>query len=667
MKRFDKGKLKTIQLKIMIPFILLIALTAIMVSLICNHYNLRSSVNESTKNLETQMDTLNNSFELYFENAEKTINRFTSNDLLLNYQPEKKEEILKMLKEMKSADDSIAYIYTGIEQTKEMIDPNGEDLDADYNPTEEDWYKRAVDAKGKIVWTEPYEDEGSGALVVSAARAYYNNNKLVGVFALDISVDSLIKMSNKIQPGKTGYSVILSPLGSFISNPNKKLIGKKIDSNIFRDIKNNGKMSSIEYKNHDSSYIFTYVKNSTTGWIIGAFVNKDDFESVVRSTYFPIAISFVVILLLVCLISYILAKRISKPINEVVERMTIISNGDLRSNDLHIHSHDEVGKLGIEMNMMQNKLKDIIKQISQASDVIAGQSKDLNQAANEVKSSSEEIATTMQELAAGTERQASYSSDLSSKMGNFVKELNEIDGQRKQMQLATNQVLDLTQEGSKLMESSSEQMEKIDQIVKNSVDKVQALNKESQKINKLVVVIKEIADQTNLLALNAAIEAARAGENGKGFAVVANEVKKLAEQVGYSVKDITDIVKKIQDEFVLVTNVLHGGYKEVEIGTEKIKITSETFNKISSFLIDMVESIQKISNKLSKIVQDGQQMNNSIQEVAAISEESSAGIEETSANSVQTSSAMDEIVHSSEQLSELAENLNRLINQFKYE
>lgn len=48
------------------------------------------------------------------------------------------------------------------------------------------------------------------------------------------------------------------------------------------------------------------------------------------------------------------------------------------------------------------------------------------------------------------------------------------------------------------------------------------------------------------MALNVAIEAARADENGKDFAVVADEVKMLAEEVKFSVNDMTNIVNSVQ-------------------------------------------------------------------------------------------------------------------------
>jgi len=178
-------------------------------------------------------------------------------------------------------------------------------------------------------------------------------------------------------------------------------------------------------------------------------------------------------------------------------------------------------------------------------------------------------------------------------------------------------------------------------------------------------VIQNIAGQTNLLALNAAIEAARAGEHGKGFAVVADEVRKLAEQVSFSVTDITGIVTKIQTESQIVTGALQAGYKEVELGTKQIETTGEKFNGINNALTEMVNIVHVTMDNLENITSRSDQMNTFIEEIAAVSEESAAGVEQTSASSQQTSSAMEEVSDSSKHLAELAEQLNELVLRFK--
>lgn len=359
------------------------------------------------------------------------------------------------------------------------------------------------------------------------------------------------------------------------------------------------------------------------------------------------------------------ARTISKPINLLMDRMKTIANGDLSHSPLEVKSRDEIGQLVTATNNMNENIRGLLHQVNVVSETVSSQSEELTQSAGEVKEGSEQIASTMQELASGSETQASSASDLSSTMMSFANEIDEAHINGGRIEQSSGEVIHMTAEGSKLMDSSKGQMLKIDQIVHDSVQKVKGLDKHSQEISKLIAVIQDISDQTNLLALNAAIEAARAGEHGKGFAVVANEVKKLAEQVSNSVSDITGIVTNIQTESSLVVESLEVGYKEVEQGTEQIEATGEKFNGIQAAIDDMVNNIKSVSESLGNIALTSQQMNSSIEDIAAISEESAAGIEQTSASAEQTTASMEEVAEGSRDLAKLAGELNELVMQFK--
>ena len=77
---------------------------------------------------------------------------------------------------------------------------------------------------------------------------------------------------------------------------------------------------------------------------------------------------------------------------------------------------------------------------------------------------------------------------------------------------------------------------------------VKQLSQASEKIDRVVKFISQIAWKTSLLSMNAAIEAARAGDAGLGFGVVAQEVKALAEQTSSAADEITREIGVISAE-----------------------------------------------------------------------------------------------------------------------
>lgn len=400
------------------------------------------------------------------------------------------------------------------------------------------------------------------------------------------------------------------------------------------------------------------------GWTVTAGTYLMDFNQPAKDVLNVILIIIGITLFIGTVIIWLFANKLSKPIQSVTNHLGYLATGDLTQEPIEIKVKDETGQLANALNQLQYNLVEMISGVSHASEVITTQSEELTHSAGEVKTGTEQIASTMEELATGTESQAGNAADLSSAMGTFVKRIAEANENGDYIQRSSIEVIKLTNDGSALMEASTSQMEMIDKIVHDAVIKVEGLDKHSQDISELVLVIQGIAEQTNLLALNAAIEAARAGEQGKGFAVVADEVRKLAEQSSVSVTNITEIVDRIQTESSLVAASLQHGYKEVEEGTNQIETTGETFKKISIAIGEMVEKINLVSENLDQIASNSHSMSGSIEEIAAISEESAAGVEQTSASSQQASSAMEEVAVSSEDLAKLAEELNGLVQRF---
>lgn len=387
-------------------------------------------------------------------------------------------------------------------------------------------------------------------------------------------------------------------------------------------------------------------------------------QSMNRSVIFLISINIISILLGFATL-LIISKLISNNLKQVVRATTKIAKGDLTLEPLPYKGKDEIALLSNAVNQLNENMRNIIEKVKDAATEVSSSSELLRTASQDVKMGSRQMVMTMDELATGAESQANSAAYLQEKMGQFVESVNHSQKEGEAVVLSSEQVLVLTNEGSKLMAESVAQMNAIDQMVSHSVEKVRGLDEKSAQISHLVDVVKDIADQTNLLALNAAIEAARAGEHGKGFAIVAEEVRKLAEKVADSVTEITHIVTSIESETDEVTTALNVGYDQVKLGTKQIEKTGESFKTIAYFMQSMVGSIDTVAARLKEIGENSQQMNVLITDIAAVSEEAAAGVEQSSASSQETASAMDEISTNAEQLAHLAEQLNKEIDVFK--
>lgn len=491
--------------------------------------------------------------------------------------------------------------------------------------------------------------------------------------------EGLRPINQNIDLGEFGYMFIADSNGNLLSHPtiegentwdNKDINGHYYAQEYIEIGLDGGGLSYYSYPlPNDQNQIEEKVTYSKAfpewDWVIVASTYMLDFNAPANEILTIIMVVIGATLFVGIIIIWLFANSISRPVNTVVDHMNHLADGDLTLDQIEIKSKDETGQLATAMNHMQAGLRDIISNVAEASEIITSQSEELTQAANEVRVGSEQVAVTMEELATGSESQANHSSDLSEMMGSFVTKVDDANENGEHIQESSGEVLELTNEGSQLMDASMKEMEIIDKIVHDAVEKVEGLDAHSQEISELVSVIQDIAEQTNLLALNAAIEAARAGEHGQGFAVVADEVRQLAEQSAASVTDITDIVNRIQEESSVVSSSLQSGYKDVESGAAQIAATGKTFNEINASVTDVVENISQVSENLADIAANSQEMNSSIQEIAAISEESAAGVEQTSASSQQSSSAMDEVANNSTDLAKLAEELNEVVRQFR--
>ncbi len=323
------------------------------------------------------------------------------------------------------------------------------------------------------------------------------------------------------------------------------------------------------------------------------------------------------------IITLLLIRSISNPVRQVTERIKLLADGDLTQDRIQVRNRDEIGQMVDSMNLMSEKLQHVIGGV-----VVSSQS---------VSAAAEQISASTEEIAGVSTSQAGSAQTLSELFKELTTVITAVANNADQAARFSNDSKQVAESGGAAVKDSIDAMEQLDRQMKRLTD-------DSSKIGEIIEVIDDIADQTNLLALNAAIEAARAGDQGRGFAVVAEEVRKLAERSGEATKQITSIIKGMQDNTKLsAESVVHA-----------VKLSQQTGDALQN----IVEKVNQAAGQVTDIAAASE-------EQAAQADEVQRAVESIAASSEEASASVEETASSAQSLANLAQDLNRMVEAFR--
>ncbi|MEI4827856.1 methyl-accepting chemotaxis protein, partial [Bacillus sp. FJAT-53711] len=194
---------------------------------------------------------------------------------------------------------------------------------------------------------------------------------------------------------------------------------------------------------------------------------------------------------------------------------------------------------------------------------------------------------------------------------------------------------------------------------------IQLLADKSKQIGDILEVIQNIADQTNLLALNAAIEAARAGEHGRGFAIVADEVRKLAEQSSTSSNEIGKLITEIQEDMRKTVSSMNHVNTEVQSGIIIANETKKSFTEILQSTNEIAKQIGSMVGIAQKMSKGADEVSVSVGEIAVTAQNNASSTQSVAASAEEQLASIEEISSAAGTLSQMAEELQVLIERFK--
>lgn len=269
---------------------------------------------------------------------------------------------------------------------------------------------------------------------------------------------------------------------------------------------------------------------------------------------------------------------------------------------------EQLEKNNSKVNRLLDKVSNITGQLGEASHALVGTSQKESASTEELSAISETLLENNTIMMEKSEKSKENLANLEISSQNMEQKMQDVD-------LISKELVDISVSNEQALNNLMTMSEEVERSTNRTKEVTDKLLQESGEIGKTLDIINGIAESINLLSLNASIEAARAGEAGRGFAVVAQEVGNLASSTKDSLKNVTDVVSRVQNGANEVSDFMNDNAEQLMQQNKVIVDTVKGIRMMMELLKKSVEAINQadnICNTQNKVIKETVAINEDI-------------------------------------------------------
>lgn len=358
------------------------------------------------------------------------------------------------------------------------------------------------------------------------------------------------------------------------------------------------------------------------------------------------------------------SERLAESAKELGGALAAMAKGDMTA-FVEAEGDDPLHVVKSDYNASLTAIRAFLNEVAKAVHRVEETAKEVSKSSDEIIRATEQVAVSTQQSSEDARKQLVGIEEIGKDINDLSASIEEIASTSQEVMEHASRASKEGNEAASLGEVATKKMLLVEEISKQTVDEISTLNEQMREINNIVKLITDIANQTNLLALNAAIEAARAGEHGRGFAVVAGEIRNLAGESKRASQDIEDLIRTIQASTEKTAGSMQASHQEIQAGIESV-------NKVIGALNRIVNGVEVVAHGITEITKATEDQAGSTNNVMQKMDESTHMTKETldrtedmAALAEEVSASTQEVGSASHELAGMAEQLEKLMREFK--